>query len=326
MAGGTYISINTSNIDSVSAQATALGRQLEETRSTLKKLQSELSGKQNVLENRYGICFDDVIPTKRLKTQQIKMDHIVSLLSQAEQLAKNADNKLNTRTSALRLAVAAMSLGGISGVLSASAKSVISAVLSGETDGGDEWAEVGNWGPTPEEITSEMEARYQRMLKATGRTSFSGACSAFVYRQLCDIGVFKLNKDSGVAKGKDYYSVWGNKSTTSTGYLIESYGYDSNVKNNPLQDLINAHSGETLENIVVSFNYDGKNYTDPVNGHVMMITAIRDGNVYYMESAKGALWNVNPKQTYKEGEPICLSVSDFMKQYPNMNGVVHFYK
>lgn len=316
----TNISIDFSKLHTVSTQAAALGRKMDATKDELIALQEQLRETQNYLEKRYDTCWDSVVPIKRLRKQSGKMDDVVSVLTITDNLAKDVENKLRARANMLKLFVSTTSF------MFSTAMSVIAGNLTGETDCGNGWCGVGNQDPTPEEICAEMEARYQRTLEVTTRTSFSGACSAFVYRQLCDVGVFESGKDSGVAAGKDYYSVWSKKSTTSTGYSIESYGYDETAKNNPLQNLINAHHGETLENIVVSFNYDGKNYTNEKYGHVMLITAIKDGNVYYMESADGSLWNVNPNQTYKEGEPICLSVSDFMKQYPKMNGVVHFYK
>ena len=158
MARGTYISINTSNISSVSSQASTLGNQLEETRNTLKKLQNELSQKQNVVEKYYGVDFYDAIPTERLKTQQNKMNEVVSLLAQAEQLAKNADNNLNTRTAALKLAVAAM--GGLSAAVYTTAVSVISQALTGETDCGDDWAYVGCWSFAPLEGSPKITSRY----------------------------------------------------------------------------------------------------------------------------------------------------------------------
>lgn len=169
-------------------------------------------------------------------------------------------------------------------------------------------------------IVEEMNQRYMRLLTNTGRTSFSGACSAFVYRQLWDQGIFDLNRDAGVASGKDYYRVWGQKSMTSTGYRVDSYG-----GRNALLELINANEGKTLNNIVISFDYDGRNYLSKEHGHVMLISEIRDGKVYYMESASGRLYNLNG-QSYSEGEPICLSINDFLRQYPNMNGAIYFHK
>lgn len=158
MASGTYISINTANIGSVSSQAAALGSKLEETGSTLKQLQSELAQKQNVLEPYFRMCFEPVIPTWRLKTQQSKMDEIVSLLAQAEQLATDASSRLNTEASALKLAVAAM--GGLAAAVYTTAVSVISKALTGETDCGDDWAYVGSWGLSPLEGSPKITSHY----------------------------------------------------------------------------------------------------------------------------------------------------------------------
>lgn len=184
---------------------------------------------------------------------------------------------------------------------------------TGEGGGGSTFAPKSN-------IVEEMRERYQRLLKNTNRVSFSGACSAFVYRQLWDQGILDINRDGGVQSGKNYYRVWSQKSTTSTGYSVDTYG-----GSNALKDLMRANVGKTLKNIAISFDYDGKNYLSREHGHVMLISEIRDGKVYYMESAAGRLYNLNGR-AYAEGEPICLSLSDFLKQYPNMNGAVHFYK
>lgn len=322
MAKGTYISINTANIGAASAQAKALGGKMETTRNELNKLQSQLSQEQNVLEKHFGMCFYSAVPTRRLQDQKQMMDQVVSLLAEAEQLAQESTNKLNNKTSALQLAVKAM--GGLTATVYTSAVSLITSALTGERECGDDWVDLSNWGPTADEICSEMKARYQRTLEATNRTSFSGACSAFVYRQLRDAGVFG-SKDSGVASGKDYYKVWGKKAKTSTGYQIESYGYDPNAKNNPLEDLISAHSGETLNNIVVSLD-QRKGFFPSEHGHVMLITAIQDGNVFFMESQSGSFHALKNGKAYAEGDPLVLPINDFLKQYPSMNGVIRFHK
>lgn len=169
-------------------------------------------------------------------------------------------------------------------------------------------------------IINDMRARYQRLVKNTQSGSFSGACSAFVYQQLKDQGIFTINGDAGVASGKNYYRVWSQKSMTSTGYRVDAYG-----GSNALRDYVNANQGAVLNNIAVSFDYDGKNYLSMEHGHVVLISEIRDGKVYYMESAAGRLYNLDGR-AYAEGEPISLTLNDFLRQYPNMNGIVHFHK
>lgn len=169
-------------------------------------------------------------------------------------------------------------------------------------------------------VVDEMSERYRRLLQETGRTSFNGACSAFVYQQLRVQGIVSYNGDAGIGSGKDYYAVWSQRGYTSTGYRAETYGGV-----NGLRDLLNTNPGQVIKNVAVSFNYDGANYLSREHGHVMLISEIRDGKVYFMESAAGSLYNLDGR-AYAEGEPVCLSVNDFLRQYPNMNGVVHFHK
>ena len=175
---------------------------------------------------------------------------------------------------------------------------------------------------TPEELMEEMSDRYQRILQNTKKKSFNGKCSAFVYQQLKDQGIFGP-KDPGCAHGKDYYATWNKKKTTSTGAKVTTYGSDKNSTG--LEKLIAASGGKPIKNVAVSFPavYPYTNASNSVSGHVMLISEIRDGNVYFMESADGRLWFLD-NTPYKEGQPMVLPVDKFLKQYPKMNGVVHF--
>ena len=158
MARGTYISINTAKIGGVSAQAGKLGGELDTTRAELTKLQNELSKTQNILDIYFRFCSSDVIPTKRLQKQKSKMEEIVSLLAQAEQLAKDADNKLNTKTNALKLAVTAMY--GLTAAGYTTAVSVITKALTGETDCGDDYTYVGQWPVSPLSGNPKITSHY----------------------------------------------------------------------------------------------------------------------------------------------------------------------
>lgn len=170
---------------------------------------------------------------------------------------------------------------------------------------------------TDKELLAEMEVRYQKLREERGY-SFNGACGAFTFRQLKDQGI--VEDGEGVKLGKDYYKVWTQRGVTSTGYKVESYS----ANQGGLDALISAHPDEFIKNVAVSFNYDGKNYTSSA-GHVLLITEIRNGQVFFSESAAGKLYNLDGRK-YEEGEPLVLSTSDFKKQYPGINGVVHFYQ
>lgn len=175
---------------------------------------------------------------------------------------------------------------------------------------------------TPEELMQEMSDRYNRLISKSKKKSFNGRCSAFVYQQLKDQGIFGA-KDPGCAHGKDYYATWSKKKTTSTGAKVTAYGSDKNSTG--LEKLIAASGGKPIKNVAVSFPavYPYTNAQNSVSGHVMLISEIRDGNVYFMESANGRLWFLD-NTPYKEGQPMVLPVDKFLKQYPKMNGVVQF--
>ncbi len=190
---------------------------------------------------------------------------------------------------------------------------------------GNSGNETDSYSVSDEEYFKIMRQRYDNTLSSTNRKSFKGNCGAFTFQQLKAQGIVNEERpDSGL--GKDYYAYWSNKSSTSTGYQVEAIG-----SGNALNELISRHPDELIENVVVSFDYDGKNYKSQA-GHVLLISKISKGYVYYMESQSGKFWNLKERydgkdfQSFSEGEPLKLTLDEFQRQYPNMNGAVHFYK
>ena len=140
---------------------------------------------------------------------------------------------------------------------------------------------------------------------------FNGLCSPFTTRQLIVNGVFQRNVDYGAYYGKDYYSTWRGRQT-STGYIAEPF-----EGSNCLQDILAKYPGQTLRNIVLSFNYDGDNYRDPNAGHVMMIQYIQDGKVYFMESDANLVGTTAP----------CVkTIEEFIGIYTGANGAIYFHQ
>lgn len=163
----------------------------------------------------------------------------------------------------------------------------------------------------------QMQDRYNQLVAKRG-SGFYGKCGAYTYQQLVDKGI--ASNGEGVALGKDYYATWTARGTTKTGYSVESYGGTSG-----LDSLVAAHKGETISNIAVSFNQYKNIYPSSV-GHVLLIDKIIDGKVYFSENSNGSLWSLPERTKYVAGEPLCLTIEQFKKQYPQMNGVVYFHK
>lgn len=317
MASGTYISINTANIGSVSSQAAALGHKLEETGSTLKQLQSELAQKQNVLEPYFGVCFDAVIPTRRLKAQQSKMDEIVSLLAQAEQLAADASSRLDTEASALKLAVAAM--GGLAAAVYTTAISVISKALTGETDCGDDWAQVGvrSIPTSAEEASSLISERDAEIMKEWEVQDEN--------EMWC--GYYKRNdKNKRTGRDSEVNCRWFTRKKVTA--LLGS---------SPTHDSIRKQSGQTItaadgtEYLVTNYSYTkastlvksiqqpAQNIVLNFSGHIMMIDYIIDGKVYFSDNSYTRDWKNGYLATGQYPNQ-CMSLDDFGKWYDTYNG------
>lgn len=257
MARGTYISIDTTLIGEVSAQASALGSGMEDTREELRAMQKELSEVLKLPGDYYGVCWEDTIPTGRLKSQQSKMEEIVSLLAQAEQLAQDADNKLNTETNALKLAVAAM--GGLAGAVYTTAVSLITRGLTGETDCGDDWAYVG------EPFTPRIKA-------PTKKDAYYGSKAT-----TANCTTYAANRAREILQNKDI---------TFSGNAKEWWKYRNNFA---------GYSTKASEPRIGALMIWGKaGYSGP--GHVAVVEDIiynKDGSVktvIYSESSYGGLW------------------------------------
>lgn len=160
-----YISVDFSKLPTLSAQATALSREMDTTKDELIALQEQLRETQNYLEKRYGVCWDSVVPIKRLRSQSDKIDDVVFVLSTADSLAKGVDNGLKTKARLLKLAVSAV------GSFTASTKTILAQTLTGETDCGDGWASVGNaFTPRTQPPTSDNEYYGDKATKANCTT------------------------------------------------------------------------------------------------------------------------------------------------------------
>lgn len=127
------ISINSSAIAEIKANAATLSRQIEATQKELQELQKKLNGNLSTLEQYIGMCYDQVIPIKSLQKQKDRMDGVVTLLDQATELAESANYDLSKRADQLKLI--------IKGIAASIMTSIISIVTKG-SDVGDQKVDV----------------------------------------------------------------------------------------------------------------------------------------------------------------------------------------
>ena len=158
MAKGAYISINSVKIGEASAAANQIGIRFLDQKDVLKELQKKLSASQNLLEDHYGICFDDVIPTGRLSEQQKTISKIIEYLGTAAWLAEQTTNGLNTQSQSLQLAIHTMNYAGAAAYQTA--LSAIAGIIAGGGECGDDYAYVGSWASPPVAETFVINSPY----------------------------------------------------------------------------------------------------------------------------------------------------------------------
>ncbi len=171
-------------------------------------------------------------------------------------------------------------------------------------------------GKSIEEVAQQITETYQTIYARNDYSSFSGMCGMFVRCSVEQRGLTSSWELSG--NGNQWFPRMQKLSKTSQGYTIETV-----AGTNCIDQLIAAHNGRNLYDIVVGFS-QGMSTAGKLYGHVLFIHAVINGVIYYSESFPSSRLGV------KEGEMIQLSVAEF-KNYYLSNGCVfagagHFYK
>ena len=172
---------------------------------------------------------------------------------------------------------------------------------------------------TADEIVQQIKTTYKKARSYFGRNSFDGWCGAFVTAELYLMGI---TAEPIGFDGKDAYNAFNRKSMTTGGYSIKAYPAKAYSLRAALND-ITKNGTQDAYNILVGFEKTpstlGRRY-----GHAMVIHAIIDGTVYFVESYDA---KINGKR-YPEGAPISCSIPDFCAYYASSTtqyeGVIYF--
>lgn len=170
-----------------------------------------------------------------------------------------------------------------------------------------------------DQIRQQISATYKKAKAFYGWDSFHGLCGALVNAQLYLLGI--TNTVLGV-DGRDAYDTFKRLNVSSGGFGVKAYPAGLYT----LQSALNAITKNgTVDayNILVGFEKTpsvlGRRY-----GHAVVVHAIIDGTVYFVESYDVSLRGVR----YKEGTPLTASIEEFAVYYANtttqFDGVIHF--
>lgn len=168
-------------------------------------------------------------------------------------------------------------------------------------------------------IKQQISNTYKKAKAYYGWSSFHGFCGALVNAQLYLLGI--TDTVLGV-DGRDAYDAFKRLTVTSGGFGVKTYPAGMYSVKSAL-NAITKNGTEDAYNILVGFEKTpsvlGRRY-----GHAVVIHAIIDGTVYYVESYSLSLNGVY----YPEGTPISASIEDFAGYYAQtttqFDGVVHF--
>lgn len=152
-------------------------------------------------------------------------------------------------------------------------------------------------------IRTQIKRVYRRVLYTTGRSSLNGFCGLMTSYQLWALGVtpYPLTQD-----GKNMYDYYKNAELSAAGYDVDVYP----AKEYSLEEALNmvTHCGtRNAYNIMVGFQRTNT-AAGSIYGHAMVIHAILDGTVYFVEGFHTSLGG-------PEGSVITCSISQFADFY-----------
>lgn len=158
---------------------------------------------------------------------------------------------------------------------------------------------------------------YTRSRATAGRTSFHGYCGLMVSHQLYNLGI---NDWCIIQDGKNQFDYYKTMEVTTGGYYIKAYYAEEGT----LEEALNAatkNGTRDAYNLMVGFQWTnteaGAKY-----GHVVLINAILDGTVYFVESFDLSLNRLHP-----EGTVVTCSISEFAEyfdKWTRYEGVISF--
>lgn len=171
---------------------------------------------------------------------------------------------------------------------------------------------------TAQQVTQEAEAIYKKCLRSAGKESFAGFCGLMTSHQLYNMGI---NATLIVQDGNRQYDYYKDMELTSGGYHVTPYS----ARDYSLAEALNTISrngNQDVYNLLVGFQWTnteaGVRY-----GHAVLINAILDGTVYFVESFNYCFG----KLSCKEGKMLTCSIAefaDYFDSWTRFEGIIYF--
>ena len=171
---------------------------------------------------------------------------------------------------------------------------------------------------TSQEMAEQVRNIYNRSLSGSGRRNFNGYCGTLVSWQLYLLGIETTMRPRN---GNDHYDFYRGRYTTSGGFDVQHYPATQYTMRTAL-NTITKNGTEDAYNLLVGFQKTntaaGQKY-----GHALVIHAILDGIVYFVECFSSTVAGVYRE----EGEPIVCTIEEFCRYYEHwtqFEGIAYF--
>lgn len=157
-----------------------------------------------------------------------------------------------------------------------------------------------------QQIQQQITTTYRTALRRSGMGSFNGWCGSLVNWQTLLLGI---DQQMYGCDGKNQYDLYRNMDTTTGGYRVKAYSASEYTLLSALNEIT---QGGTIDayNILVGFERTNTEMGS-IYGHAMLIHAILDGQVYFMECYSASLGG----QYWAEGAAISCSIETFCDYY-----------
>ncbi len=167
-------------------------------------------------------------------------------------------------------------------------------------------------------VQNQIKTIYRQALRRTGRSSFHGYCGTIVGWQIYLLGI---DTSLHITDGNEMYDLYSKSNTTSGGYRTKKYPASSYTLEEALNAITN-NGTKNAYNIMVGFQRTNTT-AGRIYGHAVMIHAIIDGRVYFMEcynmTVGGKYW--------AEGSAVSCTIKEFCNYYnrwTTLEGVLEF--
>lgn len=164
-------------------------------------------------------------------------------------------------------------------------------------------------------IRDQIERTYWKTLSSSGRESLHGYCGVMAGWELYHLGVTKIPV---TYNGNDMYDMLRISDQISEGYSAECYSASNYTIEQALNTITNYGTKDAY-NIMVGFQWTST-AAGSLYGHVTIIHAVLNGNVYYTEGF------VTPYGPNPSRAMVCTiaEFDDYYNSWARFEGMIHF--